>query len=419
MADGAQGRVHDVCIARQGIYDALGQVVGYELLFRPDATSTVSGVRPGVDDDSATATVIAATMGEFGVQDMAGDGRLFVNVPRSFVVGDLPVPLPPDGVVLEVLEQVCVDEDVVAGLLRLRDRGYGIALDDFAVEDLRGPLLGLADYVKVDLAGVGPQALVRLGARLRSEAPQAALVAERMETARDVELARDAGFQLFQGYHFHRPAVLVRPTLVHHAELAGRLLARLGDEQMTYRSLSRLTGADPAIALKVLRAVNSASGTALPVHNLLQALVLLGQDRLRAMLILEVMAAVGHHDDELALATLARTRAVEILHPAEPVDASTEELLRIIAGLLGTGVDQLSAQLHRPAPGRDAVLACDVLDEYVRAAAAGEQPQLGEPYTPLQVSLAYLTGVREARELLSSVLRADRSAGDAVSDEAG
>ena len=78
---------HEVCVARQGIHDRSGRATGHELLFRPTAASTESGVRPGVDDDSATATVLTAVLGEFGVGDLAkltpAQAALLAALPQS------------------------------------------------------------------------------------------------------------------------------------------------------------------------------------------------------------------------------------------------------------------------------------------------------------------------------------------------
>ncbi len=245
--------------------------------------------------------------------------------------------------------------------------------------------------------------LASFAATLREAAPTAALVAERVETEEDLQAAQDAGFPLFQGYFFRRPTIFTRPALAHHAVVAGRLLVQLGDPQVSYRRLARLTAADPAIALKVFRIVNSASGAGRTVRHLHQALVLLGRERLRAMLVLEVLATAGHHDDEIPLAALARTRAAEILAPHDALEASTEALVRMMSDLLSVPMTELDPQLRRRAPSVAVVEACDVLDDYLDAMGSERSPVIPEPFTGLQVSMVYLTALREARALLATV----------------
>ncbi|WP_448631299.1 EAL and HDOD domain-containing protein [Cellulomonas soli] len=404
--------MREICVGRQAIHDLLGRVVGHELLFRPSRTAQTSGVGigPGTEgvrvtgDDEATASVIVATTTEFGTRDLAGDGLLFINLPRSFIVDELPVPLDPRRVVLEVLERVAPDEEVMAGLDRLHRRGFALALDDYAPGDHREVMLPLCEYVKIDLGDVTVEELPDLVAHVRRLAPRARLVAERVETADDFTMAADVGFDLYQGYHLRRPVVLSRPALVHHALVASRLLVRLGDPQVSYRVLARLTAADPAITLKVFRVVNSVAGAGQRVRNLHQALVLLGRYRFRSMLVLEVMAIAGHRDDEVALRSLARASAAEILVPHDPLAASTETLVRMVAELLDMSVDELGATIHRTRPTHDVEEACDVLDAYLAAVEFDTEPEAELSREMFAVSMAYLAGVREARELLSGVL---------------
>ena len=75
--------------------------------------------------------MIVRAFTEFGVGELVGDRRCFINTTRSFLVGELPLPFGPEQVVLEVLEMIEVDEEVVNGIAGLVERGYEIALDDF------------------------------------------------------------------------------------------------------------------------------------------------------------------------------------------------------------------------------------------------------------------------------------------------
>ena len=101
----------------------------------------------------------------------------FVNVTRSFIVDDRPLPAHAGRLVLEIVESVAADDAVLAGLDRLRSRGYKIAIDDFAAEPDQVAMLPYADYVKIDVRDVdriGPQ-IVQLARR-----HGAVLVAERV-----------------------------------------------------------------------------------------------------------------------------------------------------------------------------------------------------------------------------------------------
>jgi EAL and modified HD-GYP domain-containing signal transduction protein len=395
-----------VCVARQRIEDAAGRVVAHELLFRPGVgalTSGADGGDPAFDDDLATASVISVVTTEFDLAEVCGEGLLFVNVPRSFVVGELPLTLSPGGIVLELLERVIVDEEVREGLVRLRAAGFRLALDDVVPDDPRLPLAGLCDFVKVDLTDAEGEALPLLAARLRALSPGVQLVAEHVETEQDRRRALAAGFTLLQGYLLSRPTVLRRDTLTHHAPIALALLGRLADPATSTARLAELAAADPALSAKLLRAVNNVTGVRLAVADLGRAITLLGRERLHSLLVLDVVSGIGHDDDELPLAAVARTRAAQALCPEHPLSAATEALTRLCSEMLGMGRDEVVAWLGVPAPEPDAAVACDDLDVYREAVDRGEPPLLTGGFSPLEVSIAWLTGLAEGRELISRV----------------
>jgi EAL and modified HD-GYP domain-containing signal transduction protein len=393
-----------VCVARQRIEDVDGRLVGHEALFRPSRSADGSGVgSDGFDDDLATATVISAVTTEFALDEIGGPDLLFVNLPRSFVVGELPVSLTPGRVVLELLERVPVDAQVRAGLERLVARGFVIALDDVMPDDPRLALLGLCGYVKIDLSTMTGRELAELVAQVRGLLPGVVLVAEHIETVADRELATALGFDLLQGYLLSRPAVMARESLAHHNPTASRLLYRLSVPSSSTRSLARLASADPAIAARLLRSVNNVTGVRLPVADLVRAIALVGRQRFHSILVLDMVAELGHDDAELSLLAVARSRAAQLLCPDEPLLAATAAVVRLWAQLLDLTPAQADEWLGvPPAPPRVRAM-CDALDAYLEAADRGVPVTLGDDFSPLAVSVAWLTGLREGRELINQV----------------
>jgi len=181
-------------IARQPIWTSDGQLYGNEFLYR-----SRDGLPAQVDrwrsdrQDIATASVLDVLFGDGPPGDLH---PAFVNVTRSFVVDDRPLPAHAGRLVLEIVESVAADDAVLAGLARLRERGYKIAIDDFAAEADQIAMLPYADYVKIDVRDVdrvGPS-IVQLARR-----NGAVLVAERVWNDTLVQECRALGFELLQG----------------------------------------------------------------------------------------------------------------------------------------------------------------------------------------------------------------------------
>ena len=132
--------------ARQPILAADEKVIGYELLFR----SGVENYFKCSDPNDATRSVIDVSSLQ-GLEVLCDGHLAFINCTRDILLtGDVTI-LPPDKVVVEVLETVTPDALVVHACGKLKAAGYRIALDDFAVDDPRENLVSLADYIKVDL----------------------------------------------------------------------------------------------------------------------------------------------------------------------------------------------------------------------------------------------------------------------------
>ncbi|WP_426592524.1 EAL domain-containing protein [Cellulomonas sp. McL0617] len=181
-------------IARQPIWNTDGTLYGNEFLYR-----SRDGLPAQVDrwrsdrQDIATASVLDVLFGDGPPRDRH---PAFVNVTRSFVVNDRPLPAHAGRLVLEIVESVAADDAVLAGLARLSARGYKIAIDDFAAEPDQIAMLPFADYVKIDVRDVdrvGPH-IVDLARR-----DGAVLVAERVCNDALVQECRALGFELLQG----------------------------------------------------------------------------------------------------------------------------------------------------------------------------------------------------------------------------
>lgn len=187
-----------VLLGRQGIFTGRGDVFGYELCYRSDdrTAAQVSEGRSAEQQDHATRHVIRAAFAGPGVSSVARDRRVFVNFPRSYLVADGAVPFHPDQLVIEVVDSAQADDEVVAGVRRLRALGFRIAIDDFVGAPSQRRLLPSADYVKIDARDLDVEGRPLLDLA-RSHGAQ--LVAQFVESHELLDSCRAHGFELFQG----------------------------------------------------------------------------------------------------------------------------------------------------------------------------------------------------------------------------
>ncbi len=368
--DGAVRRVH---VGRQPIYDAAGEVFGYELLFRDSCSARDAGQNGA----GATSRVISNAFTQFGLDSLVGERYCFLNLTREFVVGDLPLPFDPGRVVLEVLETIEVDDAVVAGVERLVAAGYLVALDDLVLGGAHERLLGLAQFVKLDLSLTSRDGLGAEVARLHERGLR--VVAERLEDDADVALAHELGFDLMQGFALARPATLSLEALDTGDLRRLDLLSTLSAADIDLRRVVSLIETDPALGLRVLQATNSAAvGLRRRVSSVHEAVVILGTARVRQWVTLMIAADVSGGGEEHLVRLVTRARMCQTVAErlGSPGDAGfTVGMLAGIAETLIEPVAELVARLP--------------LSEVVTAALVERSGALGRA---LEVVLDYESG---------------------------
>ncbi|MFC3690267.1 EAL and HDOD domain-containing protein [Aquipuribacter hungaricus] len=358
--------------------------------------------------EAATAQVISAVFGEFGVANLAGDLPLFVNTTRAFLVGDIPLPDDPERLVIEVLEHVLLDAEVLAGIVALKRAGYRIAADDWDGTRSRDGLLPLCDVVKIDLSAVGHAALPGLIADARRLSPGVSVCVERVETAEDAGLAEAAGAVLLQGFYLDRPQTRTTRTLTASEVTCLRLLGALASEADT-GELVRLVSSDPGLAMQVLRMAASPAGVGRPVASVSQAVVLLGPRKLGSWLVLVLLGGASRASREHVVAVLARAGACALLSPSSRDAAFTAGLLSAALELLGGEPADVMRDSGADPAIADAVLrgggpvgaALQAVIAHERNDPAAALSTTHDPYTVSRAVLQAVVGARAVAEAMS------------------
>jgi len=293
-------------VGRQPIFDGALNVQGYELLFR-----SPEGDRP--DATAMTADVLVHAGLDAGLKDLVGDKLAYLNSTRPFLVGELDVPFSPWQVVIEVLKDVPRGPDVIAGCRSLVEAGYTLAIDGYAWGPEDDPLLGLCQEVKLDVLALSPEELSE--AVRRCSAYDVRLVAKKVETLDQLEQCRQLGFDLYQGYLLSRPEVLRGKTLSPSQLSCLLALEKLADPLTSFGEVEGIVQSDAALSYRFLKAAGegAAHGLFRRVSSVRDALVLLGERRVRSWLSLMLLSGSRHGTDEHYHIAMARARMAELV----------------------------------------------------------------------------------------------------------
>jgi c-di-GMP-related signal transduction protein len=314
-------------LARQPIFNPNRIVFGYELLFRSGPENYFHHPQPDVACASAADSLFL-----FGIDRLAQGRKVFVNCTREFFIRDFPFMLPKDSVVLEVLEDVVLDDKLIAACRRLKNAGYLIALDDFRDAPQWRPLVALADFIKVDLLATPEEEQLRLAKEYSTT--EIRLVAEKVENYEEFERTRDWGYSFFQGYFFSKPQMLTHHDVPAYKLSYLRILQAANSPSVDMDDIAEQIKGEASLSYRLLRYLNSpAFFLATEIRSIPHALMLLGERGIRRWVSLVAVACMS--DDkpqELVTLPLIRARFCELLAARVHMNDSSNDLF--LLGLL-------------------------------------------------------------------------------------
>ncbi|CAM2152962.1 c-di-GMP phosphodiesterase [Pararobbsia alpina] len=377
-------------LGRQPILERNRALHGYELLFRSDAQNHAS-IR---DHFEATAYVVARTFGEFGLTEAIGQHTGYLNFSRDLLFSDIVHLIPPERFVIEILEDTVFDSELIARCAELRKAGFRFAMDDVLTWS---PELVEAvphiDIIKVDFLHCNRDRLSKIAALCKRE--RKVMLAEKIETHADFELAKAHGFDLFQGYFFARPQVLrSRSTGPAQRCLLKLLIALSGEADIP--ALESALKQSPQLMVRILRFANaSVSAAGRRIGSLREAILAVGTRKIARWVQLLIYAdgqSLSPESDPLVQLVGTRARLMELMaqahnaglqaYGAGTVDSDAAYMAGVLSltpVILDIPTHTLSDELQLAEPLRDALVSqTGTLGEMLKIACAFERGESAE-----------------------------------------
>lgn len=263
-------------IARQPIYNLNKEIRSYELLYRDARSGNVSNF---TDGDAATRSVLSEAMSLFGLSKLTNGHMAYIHFTKNLILNDFVRLADPREVAVEVMADITVDAVVTRKLEELRKLGYTLVLEDYDGHGQYNSILPLINIVRVDFRRFGRDDLRRFARKLKKV--PVTMLAEKIETLADFNMAKDLGFLLFQGYYFERPRLMNKriPTLVESPY--GRLLNELLKPSVDFDVCAQMIQSDAAMTYLLLTRAgfqDNFGGNVLP--DIRRMLIQMGQGEL-------------------------------------------------------------------------------------------------------------------------------------------
>jgi EAL and modified HD-GYP domain-containing signal transduction protein len=349
----------DAFVARQPLFDRKKQLWGYEILYRSSPDASKAHIQ---DPDEASFTVLHNVLMVMEFRELVKNTRGFINFSKRLLVEDIAILLPVENTVIEILEDTVPDQSSIDACRYLKEKGYLLAIDDFTLADRNlDPFAKIADIIKVDCMKAPKNEWGKI--LNRYSADNKLFLAEKIETHDDFQYALDQGFDLFQGFFFSRPAVVIHRDIPPAAANVLKLMSELySQEEMFLEDFERILKKDPGITYKLLRYINSpAVGLRTEVRDIRRAIMILGERELRRWLLLVIYGQVCKDNFfKLFGHALHRGRYLELLAKETgllgPDEAFLMGIISTLDAILQRPMEDIMKQLPVASEIRDALL---------------------------------------------------------------
>ena len=292
--------------ARQPIYDKQLNIHAYELLFRP----TEQNANESFNGDAATSQVVLNAFTTVDFDKLNNHLPAFVNFTRNWL-RETP-PFEPSQVVIEILEDIEVDEQVIADVKQLKKKGFTIALDDFIYSESWLPLVEMADIIKIDVLNTSKEEVKRILNILQAYPTK--LLAEKVENHQMLALCQSQKFDYFQGFFLSKPQIIKGTKLESNQIVIMSLLSELQDPEIDISTLDTLISQDPALSFRILRLINSAANSInKEVTSIHKAITMLGLKQIKQWASIIALTKLSNKPDSLFIEALYRAKMCEQL----------------------------------------------------------------------------------------------------------
>ncbi|WP_456296551.1 EAL domain-containing protein [Vibrio sp. AK197] len=341
--------MHDTYVARQPIFNARRQTLGYEILFRNGENNAFPH---HIDSNRATYRLVAENFLSLGTNAAIRGSRCFINFPYQSLINRLPLSLPRQELVVEVLENCPPTDELYDALQELYHQGYMVALDDFVYGPQWERFLPFVQIIKIDIQELGIEAACDFVRRRLEHGCKRKYLAEKVETEQEFLLARSAGFHFFQGFFFSQPQLLKQRYFSPEHLIVMELFQEVCKPMVDFEKVENIVAKDVAVSYQLLKFVNAMSDRLeVSISSFRQALVYLGQDKLKTFVSLAVASFISAKKPR-ALYHLALQRAqfCLLMSRQAPFEQYRDQafligLFSILDALLDLSLPQLVEQL--------------------------------------------------------------------------
>ncbi|MDF1874646.1 EAL domain-containing protein [Sulfurimonas sp. SAG-AH-194-I05] len=273
--------------AKQKIYNKNKKVFAHELLFR----DSEHGIKNFPTNIKATSNVLINVL--INVSDVIEEtGTVLVNVDEAFLLSGMIDLLDKKKFMLEILETTDLTDKVIAKIKQYHKRGFKIAIDDFdcTAEMTRKftPILKYVHLVKIDVILAEYENIKAMVPKLKKLGLK--VLAEKIETLEEYTSYVEMGFDLFQGYYLSKPQTVEINRSRDLTEVVILNVIKLLRNDADTHAIEAYIKQRSELCFKLIKFLNVEGAFESEIVSIIQAITLLGRDKLLRWLFLYLHA---------------------------------------------------------------------------------------------------------------------------------
>ena len=248
----------------------------------------------------------------FGIENLTGQYKAFINFDKHLIESDIPLLLDKDKIVVEMLEDIIPDQAFLRKVEELKKKGYTIAIDDFIDDYEYIRMVELSDIIKVDFFGNSREQIVNIVREWKPKGKK--LLAEKVETQEIFEWAKSIGFDYFQGYYFSKPSMMQAKGMADSTLQYIRIMEELSAEEPNMKSIAAVIEMDPQLTYRLLRLVNHNFTASKKIKSIQHGLSILGIAAFEKWISLAMVQNLGlNKPAELVKISMLRGKFMELI----------------------------------------------------------------------------------------------------------
>lgn len=352
----------EIFIGRQPIFNEHEQIVAYELLYRKNQQN--NNFEGHLDSNKATIDVIVNSFLTIGMDEVTNGLPGFVNFTEKVLMDELIHHLDKESIVIEILEDIKITSPIIKRIEQLKKLGFTIALDDFILkeeEETYNQLFPLVDIIKIDFLFTPTAERMYIEEKIKSNYPHIKLLAEKVETRQQYNVAVQSGYSLFQGYFFEKPQIIKSTDIPPNSLQYFQIISLLKDDEPDMNLLTETIERDISLTYKLLQLVNKGNlRNRNKVRSIKQAIVLIGLTELRRIIYILALKEDGIDDTDIAkqlmYSSLFRAKVCELLAKKFHKENFSEFFLVGMFSLIDTLLKRPKRQILNQLPFSEEVL---------------------------------------------------------------